>query len=130
VQSQRSLSLVALPGRLAVWKQDPGDPLPPDEPAAPLWAVVRTADELSVVGPESRAPAGHAVERGLRALKVLGPLDFELTGVLSGLADPLAEAQIPVFAISTYDTDYVLVPDDRLADAIVALRSSGHEIGD
>ena len=69
-------------------------------------------------------------ERGFRMLMVEGPLTFSLTGVLASIASPLAEAGISLFAISTFDTDYVLVHNDRLSDALVALRASGWEIVD
>jgi hypothetical protein len=66
------------------------------------------------------------VERGWAALEIVGPLDFTLTGVLASFAGPLAEARIPVFAISTFDTDYVLVKTENLDAAVRALSSAGH----
>ena len=68
------------------------------------------------------------MERGFRALRVGGTLAFHLTGVLSSIATPLAEAGVPVFVISTFDTDYILVPAAGLAPAIEALRSAGHSL--
>ncbi|HSI81175.1 MAG TPA: ACT domain-containing protein [Solirubrobacterales bacterium] len=123
-----ALSITALADQLAIWRVGPREPLPAEPKAASLWAVVRTADELSVVGPEGEVPEGVPVERGWRALMVAGPLNFELTGVLAALAASLAEAEISIFAISTYDTDYVLVREDRLDDALEALRAGGFEI--
>jgi hypothetical protein len=69
-------------------------------------------------------------ERGWRCLQVAGPLDFSLTGVLASLASCLAEAKVSIFAISTYDTDYLLVQAEDLETAIRALRAAGHEIVD
>ena len=97
-------------------------------PEGSLFATVRTADELTVVGPEELAPREGPVERGWRALKVAAPLDLELTGVLAELTAALAAAEIPVFAISTYDTDYLLVREARLDEAIAALESRGHTV--
>jgi hypothetical protein len=67
-------------------------------------------------------------EVGWRALKVAGPLEFGLTGVLLAIATPLAHAGVGIFTVSTYDTDYVLVKDDSLHAAISALRSAGHTV--
>lgn len=123
-----ALSITVLADRLAIWRHGANEPLPPEPRAAQLWAVVRTADELSVVGPEAEAPGDVPVQRGWRALMVAGPLDFELTGVLAALAASLAEAGISIFAISTYETDYVLVRADRLDDAVATLRAQGYEV--
>jgi hypothetical protein len=67
-------------------------------------------------------------EPGWRALQVAGPLDFALTGVLSSLLAPLAAAGVAVFALSTFDTDYVLVKEATLADAVAALERAGHRV--
>jgi len=78
----------------------------------------------------SNVPAGVTAETGWRCLRVEGPLSFELTGVLADLSAPLARAGIPVFVISTYDTDYVLVKAVDLEQACSALRDKGHAIDD
>jgi hypothetical protein len=90
----------------------------------PLVSVTRTADELSVVCPEHRVPDGVRAERGWRAFKVDGPLDFALTGILAGLAVPLAEAGIPIFALSTFDTDYLLVRTSDVERAAATLEKT------
>ena len=78
---------------------------------ATFWSITRTPDELSVVCPEEDLPPSvrEQVDRDWRAFAVVGPLPFGLTGVVSGLTSPLAAAGIPVFVLSTFDTDYVLV---------------------
>ena len=91
-------------------------------------AIVRTAEELSIVCAEQAVPAGVTCQRGWRGLKVAGPLDFALTGVLASLAGPLAEAGVSIFAISTYDTDYLFVREEQLGTAIDALRRAGFAI--
>jgi hypothetical protein len=68
------------------------------------------------------------VEPGWSGLVVAGPLDFSLTGILSAIAGPLADAGIALFAVSTYDTDYILVKTNRYADAVAALTSAGHTV--
>lgn len=104
--------------------------------AFPVWATsvrgfmsfTRTKDELSVVCPDSAVPADVRHEAGWRALQVAGPLDFSLTGVLASLAGPLAAAGVSLFAVSTFDTDYVLVKEVQLAAAVRALEGAGHAV--
>jgi len=89
---------------------------------------VLEAAELSVVCADAAVPDGVRAERGWRALTVVGPLDLALTGVLASLAVPLAEAGVAIFAIATFDTDYLLVRRERLSDAVTALRAAGHRV--
>jgi uncharacterized protein len=121
-----------VPGELAVARLEPSA-APPDW-AAPgddaVHAVVRTGSEVTVVCPAARVPDGVRAERGWRALAVEGPLDLALTGVLASLLTPLAEAGVAIFAVSTFDTDHVLVRAERLGDAVRALRAAGHRIDD
>jgi uncharacterized protein len=118
-----------LPGALAVARLEPGAPLPEwAGPAGALHAVVRTAEETSIVCPAEAVPDEVRAERGFRALQVAGPLDFALTGVLAALAGPLAEAGISIVALATFDTDYVLVRAERLDAAVEALRAAGHRV--
>jgi len=98
-----------------------------------LWSVTSTDDELSVFGDaalftEALLVAAEKVEPGWRVLRVQGPLDFSLTGVLASLATPLAAAGVSIFAFSTFDTDYVLVRADALVAACAALTSAGHSV--
>lgn len=90
--------------------------------------MTRTADELSVVCAGANVPAAVQAERDWCVLKVRGPLDFAQTGVLARLAAPLAAAGVPIFVLSTFDTDYLLVRAARLVDALAALRDAGHEV--
>lgn len=109
--------------------------LAPDKPI-PAWAagkvsfcsITRTSEELSIVCPESLVPAGVKQETGWRALKVDGPLDFALTGILASVAGPLAQAGVSIFALSTYNTDYVLVKDSQVTEAVRALQAAGHTV--
>lgn len=91
-------------------------------------SITRTRDELSVVTSERDAPANGVTSRGWRCFSVDGPLDLSLTGILASLLVPLAEAEVPVFPISTYPTDFILVPESHLHDAITVLRKAGHEV--
>ena len=125
----QKLGLAVLPERLAIHR------LAADQ-SIPTWAmseggfvsITRTHDELSVVCDEAAAPEGVARQAGWRCLQVLGPLDLSLVGVLASLIEPLAAAQLSVFAVSTYDTDYLLVRDDALDQVVATLRAAGHVV--
>ncbi|MBD3855479.1 MAG: ACT domain-containing protein [Acidobacteria bacterium] len=90
--------------------------------------MTRTNDELSIVSPSTDVPSGSQVEDGWRCLRVEGPLAFEMTGVLAELSAPLARAEIPIFVVSTYDTDYLLVKATDLERASSTLRNEGHTV--
>jgi len=93
-----------------------------------LTALVRTPDEFSVVCDERSVPDYIKVEKGWRIFKVQGPLEFSQVGVLAAIAMPLAQAGVSIFAMSTFDTDYILVKESSLVMAIDALRNAGHEV--
>ena len=115
------LRLRETPWRLAICRFAPDAPLPAWvlHASAEFWSITRTPRELSVVCSEDDLPPSveQQVERDWRAFEVVGPLPFGLTGVVSSLTAPLAAAGIPVFVVSTYDTDYVLV---KAADLLAA----------
>jgi hypothetical protein len=117
-----------LPERFAICQLPARASLPEPPAQAPFYCVTRTDEELSIVLPEASAPAQWKADKGWRCLKVLGPLDFGLTGILASLSTTLAEAGVSVFAVSTYDTDYILVKGDALEKAIRALSSRGHVV--
>lgn len=123
-----ALELAVLPWALAVCRLPADADAPARFAGGPFSALVRTADETSLVCLEARVPTGVRTEPGWRALRVAGPLDFALTGVLASLLVPLADAGVAVFAQSTFDTDYVLVKEAALADAVAALEAAGHRV--
>jgi uncharacterized protein len=92
-------------------------------------SVISAPDGVTVVCPTRVAPASDTREDGWRLLSVRGPLEFALTGVMAALAGELAAAGVSLFAVSTYDTDHVLVKGDDLERAVRALREAGHEVG-
>ena len=97
--------------------------------AAPWLFIGRTDAETSVVCLSAHAPVQClAREDGWRAFRVAGQMDFGLTGVLAGLATVLAQASVSIFALSTFDTDYILVKKENLSKALEALASAGHEV--
>ncbi len=97
-------------------------------PGADLLCCVRTRDEVSVALPAAEVRPGWTANGGWRALRVRGPLDFALTGVLASLLVPLADAGVSVLVLSTYDTDWVLVGGETLPAAVGALRAAGHTV--
>jgi hypothetical protein len=123
------LPLQLLPDTLAICRLEPGAPVPSwaTEPS-PFLTLSRTTDELSITTLQSTVPAGVPCERDYRAVRVRGPLPLNLVGILAAIADPLAAAGLSIFAISTYDTDYVLVKARELEAALKVLRQAGHQI--
>jgi hypothetical protein len=121
------MQLSVLPDKFAVCRMLPTEDIP-----SWVWgnksllSVTYTADELSVVCASEHVPDDVQCERDWRAMKVHGPLDFTLTGILAALAGPLARAGIAIFALSTYDTDYILVKEETLQQAMTVLQMHGH----
>lgn len=122
------LTLSILREEFAICRLDADSPAPSWALAGSLSSITRTADELSIVCDQKQAPKDALCDRDWRCLKVHGPLDFSLTGVISSLVAPLAEAGISVFVFSTYDTDYLLVKASNLEQAIHLLTDARHEI--
>jgi hypothetical protein len=121
------MKLSVLAGSIAVARLSPDQEIPPW-----VWrnraflSLTYTTDELSIVCPGSSVPADVRSEKDWVAIKVQGPLDFSLTGVLASLTAPLAAHGIPIFAISTFDTDYLLVKEQYLSRAREVLEQAGH----
>ena len=127
------LDLDLLPEEYAVCRLPAGSPLPPGLTGAGgtdngVVSVTWAADEVSVVCRADRVPPGAIAESPWRCLRVVGPLEFALTGILASLVGPLADARVNIMAFSTYDTDYVLVPAVRLDEAIATLTKAGHRV--
>jgi hypothetical protein len=122
------LTLSLLPGTFAVCRLDPSEGVPAWATGGSFLSVTRTAEELSVVCPEEVVPEGVRREPSWRCLRVVGTLDFSLVGVLASLLPPLADAAVAAFALSTFDTDYVLVKEGDLEAAVQALGSAGHSV--
>jgi hypothetical protein len=132
--SKPSLELILLPGELSICHLPAGSVLPawavPEVSAArgPLASVTWTIHETSAVCASILVPDDVKADSGWRALEVMGPLELSLTGILASLAGPLAEAGVALFAVSTYDTDYVLIKTSSLESAIETLRAAGHSV--
>lgn len=120
---RKSLRLTLLPEIFAVARLDPAAARPAWLDEASLFSITRTPAELSILCPEPLIPTGVVAEKGFRCFRVEGPLAFSEVGILASLAGPLAEAGVSIFVISTFDTDYLLVPADDLSLAEAALGS-------
>lgn len=122
VRDQSGLTLSMLPDQLAVAQLPPDQGLPGWlDWTDPMISATRTGEELTILCREDRVPPDVKAQRGWRAFKVEGPLDFSLFGVLARIAVPLAQAHVPIVALSTYDTEYVLVRTDDLGKAVDVL---------
>lgn len=123
-----SLPLELVPGVLAICGLPPEAPLPGWTSGAAFCTVSRTLEELSITIDQARVPPDIRSELNYRAIRVAGVLPPDLIGILVAIGTPLAEAGLPIFAISTFDTDYVLVRMADLETALEALRLAGHRI--
>jgi hypothetical protein len=122
------LTLIELNETFAICKLSSAAPIPTWASASPFFSVTRTNDELSIVCRQEAVPPGVLCERSWRCLRVAGTIPFSVAGILASLTAPLTEAGIPIFAVSTFDTDYVLVKEMNLSIAVTFLRQSGHTV--
>jgi len=124
----QKLKFHRLPGIFAVCR------LPPDT-RVPEWAgrgtfnsITRTGDEVSIVCPLEHVPVEHKPDIRWCCFQLAGPFAFSQVGILASFIDPLAARGIPIFAVSTYDTDYVLISERFSAAAVACLKKAGHEM--
>ncbi|OJF13826.1 ACT domain-containing protein [Couchioplanes caeruleus] len=126
------LDLDLLPEEYAVCRLPAGTALPASLSSGPddkgVISVTWAPDEISIICPATRVPEAATVEAAWRCLRVVGPLDLALTGVLASLVGPLADARVNIIAFSTFDTDYLLVPRVRLTEAVDTLTAAGHRV--
>ena len=122
------MKLSRYPETLAVVKLPPGAEVPAWAESSSIFSVTATATETSVVCAARSVPKKSVHQRPFTAFEVEGPLDFALTGILSTLLAPLAEAGVSVFTLSTYDTDWILVPGGDADRAEEEWRRSGHTV--
>jgi len=113
----KKFELSILPEKLGICHFEKNVPIPDWAKNISFCSITRTSDELSVICPQDKIPGGVLVEKDWRAFKVKGPLGFVLTGIVSSLSKPLAEAKISILYISTFKTDYLLVEEKNLKEA-------------
>jgi len=116
------MELKVLEKNYSIIKLDENHPLPKWVESQQLFSFTKTEDETSIVCEDSAVPHDVIAERNWKIIKVNQKLDFGLTGVLSSIAKPLAENKISIFALSTYDTDYILVKNEDLERAKTTLK--------
>ena len=119
-----------LPASFAVCRLPPDAPIPALTTTALFTSITRTTEELSIVCPIDQAPPKAKCESPWTCFKVEGHFPFSLTGVLASFLDPLAERSVPIFVVSTFDTDYILVKEEHAATALEALIKAGPTLTD
>jgi hypothetical protein len=124
---RHELKFCWLTGKFAVCQLGRDVTVPEWATRGPFVSVTRTDDELSIVCPEEHVPKGIPATKPWTCFKLEGPFPFAQTGVLASFIDPLAADGVPIFAISTYDTDYVLVQEQFVGVALSALQAAGHK---
>lgn len=123
-----NLQLQILAGSFTIHRLDSDEVLPVQLESSAIWFAGRSERELSVVCPSEIQVDARISDSGWRCLRVAGKLDFDMVGVLSGLTGCLSAAGIPVFVVSTFETDYLLVKRDSLGSAAKALQGAGYSI--
>jgi len=127
--NERHLKLRLMRGRLAVCRLDAGAPIPDwVSCAGGFLSITRTRDELSIVCAEAAVCGGVKCELGWRLFEMEGPFDFDITGILLSVLQPLDAAGVSILVISTYDTDYLLVKEITVETAVRALEVAGHSV--
>jgi hypothetical protein len=117
-----------LPGRFAVSRLPADAPIPGWALTGLFTSITRNQDELSIVCPAENIPADIKTQVGWICFKLEGPFAFTQTGILGSFINPLSENKVPIFAISTFDTDYVLVPEEYSRAAEECLQKAGHQL--
>ena len=120
------LRLAVLDGEYAIHRLSPEHDIPSSVLKGDFFSITRTGEELSIICDVHLPIVSEKSEAGWVCIKVLGPLDFSLTGILAKISSVLAEAEISIFALSTHDTDYILVKKDKLAVAKKVLDETGY----
>ena len=124
------LKLLLLPDLLAVCRLERGQEIPAWATGGDFYSVSRIREELSIICASNSVPENVRASRGWRAIKIEGPLDLDLVGILVSVAVPLAHAGIGILPVGTFDTDYILVRDRQLGEALKALRATGFYISE
>ena len=120
------LKLDILDGSFSIHRLSPNDEIPDHLFQSPFYSVTRTNEELSIVCSSSIHLGSERSETGWSCMRILGPLDFSLVGILANISSVLAKAEISIFAISAFDTDYILVKSEKLQAARRALQQAGY----
>ena len=122
------LSLSILKGTYAICRLAADSPPPAWALASSHYSITRTSDEMSIVVVERCVPADVIASRGWQAIRFAGPMPLDQSGILASVTTPLAAARVSVFAMATYDTDYILIPAAQRSSAVAALEAAGHRV--
>lgn len=122
------ISLTVLPGTYSIHQLESLKQLPDIPEEVDFYTFCRTADEISLVCPAELTVNAVKTESDWKCLKIVGPLDFSLTGILAGISSCLAEEKISIFAVSTFDTDYILIRTPTLQNTLKTLESNQYII--
>ena len=128
IESSENLFLSVLSEAFTIHKLSPDASIPEEILKSNYYSVSKTENELSLVCSEVIEVQSLQSSKGWKCIKVAGPFDFNLTGILAGISDILAKGNISIFAISTFDTDYILVRTQDLSSARTTLRQAGYKI--
>lgn len=121
------MKLKILDNKLKVVKLSPNEAVPETVYKQDFYSITKTDEELSIVVDEDVNISSDIVENNWKAIKIVGTLDFALIGILSRISTILAQAKISIFAISTYNTDYILVKSDKLENTVEILEKNEYE---
>ena len=125
---KKQLTLVALPGSYGICRLGPDEPVPAWGLQGEFFSATRTKEELSIVCAEAQIPATVLCESGWRLFKIDAVMDFSLVGIVAGISAVLAGADVGIFVLSTYNTDYILVRQPDFAVAAAALQAAGYTV--
>ena len=124
-----NLNFKVLPGKFAVYKFQKETPLTSWIYSSDFYSLTKTRDELSVIAVQNDdLPSDVSSSKNWRIIKIEGPLDFSLIGIIAGITEILKENGISLLTVSTYSTDYILVKQKDLYSALEALKQHGHHI--
>ncbi|GEA07732.1 amino acid-binding protein [Alteromonas sp. KUL42] len=109
---------------------DPDSDIPASVLASPLFFLGKTEEELSIVVPNTINVSSIDCDEGWRAMELLGPLHLSLIGIMAQIGQVLAAAKVSIFVVSTFDTDFFLVKENKLSDAVSALKKAGYTVNE
>jgi len=123
-------TLAVLPQRFTIHSLDGDSPIPENVLTSPLYFLGKTEDELSIVIPSSISVDSLDSDEGWRAYELLGPFHLSMVGIMAQIGAVLAAAKVSIFVVSTFETDFFLVKDNKLADATKALKGAGYTVNE
>lgn len=121
-------TLALHPAHFCIHSLDHDAAFPSEVLQSPIFFIGKTEDELSVVVPDNIALNSEASDGNWRALEVLGPLSLSMVGIMAQLGSVFAKANVSIFVVSTFDTDYFLIKHNDLSNAVDALRRDGYKV--